>query len=49
MEGAEEEKEEGEEEGRAFTLNDWDRAGREGQTEMLKEERQMENDRCVAR
>lgn len=43
MEGEEEE------EGRAFTLNDWDRAGREGQTEMLQEERQMENDRCAAR
>lgn len=32
------------------TLNDWDRPGRalgKGQTEMLQEERQMENDRCA--
>lgn len=36
--------------GQAFTLNDWDKAGREQggkrQTEMLAEERQMANDRC---
>lgn len=33
--------------GRGFTLNGWDRAeraGGEGQTEMLEEERQMEED-----
>lgn len=42
--------------GQAFTLNDWDRPGRniacggeggKGQTKMLKEEREMENDACA--
>lgn len=36
-------------EGEGFTLNGWDRAeraGGEGQTEMLQEERQMEEDGC---